>query len=177
MLSKLEELSLIAQCIAADSRNAFSKLVIEYEGGLRRFLLNLTNNDASLTDDLSQETFLKAYLSIRSFKGIARFRTWLYTIAYNEFISYRRKFGAEYETTMEFPDSASDSTTRGMDAKMDLEACLSTLNDKERAVALLFYLEDLPIKQVCKITGFPEGSVKSYLNRARTKMQVFMNNL
>lgn len=71
MISKIEELSLIARCVAGDSREAFGRLVVAYEGGLRRFLLNLTLNDASLTDDLAQESFLKAYLSIRSFKGIS----------------------------------------------------------------------------------------------------------
>ncbi len=89
-LSRLEELALITRCLAGDSREAFGRLVVAYEGGLRRFLLNLTLGDASLTDDLAQETFLKAYLAIRSFRGVARFKTWLYSIAYREFLTYRR---------------------------------------------------------------------------------------
>ena len=90
-ISKAQELLLIARCIAADDRNAFGQLVVAYEAGLRRFLLNLTSGDVPLTDDLSQETFLKAYLAIRSFKGIASFKTWLYRIAYNEFIRSKRR--------------------------------------------------------------------------------------
>lgn len=85
MLNKWEELRLIARCVAGDDRQAFGQLVEEYNDGLRRFLLNLTLGDASLTDDLAQETFIKVYLSLRSYQGIARFRTWLYRIAYNEF--------------------------------------------------------------------------------------------
>ena len=75
MLNKAQELLLIARCIAADDRDAFGQLVIAYEAGLRRFILNLTMGDAALSDDIAQETFLKAYLAIRSFKGIASFKT------------------------------------------------------------------------------------------------------
>lgn len=91
MLNKIEELSLITRCIAGDDRNAFGQLVVAYEAGLRRFLLNLTLGNQALSEDLSQEAFIKAYLSIWQFKGIASFKTWLYRIAYNEFLSYQRQ--------------------------------------------------------------------------------------
>ena len=91
MLTKVQELALLARCVAADDRDAFGKLVAAYSDDIRRLLDTLTRGDTPLVDDLTQEVFIKAYLSIRSFKGIARFRTWLYRIAYNEFISYLRK--------------------------------------------------------------------------------------
>lgn len=169
MLSRFEELKLIARCIAADDRDAFGRLVTEYEGGLRRFLLNLTGNDAALTDDLSQDTFLKAYLSIRSFKGISKFKTWLYRIAYNEFVDYRRRNLVVAVTDEEMPERLVDSVAPS-DAKIDLERCMAALNDIEKSIVLLFYVEDMPIKKVAEITGCPEGTVKSYLSRARVKM-------
>lgn len=169
MLSRFEELKLIARCIAADDRDAFGRLVTEYEGGLRRFLLNLTGNDAALTDDLSQDTFLKAYLSIRSFKGISKFKTWLYRIAYNEFVDYRRRNLIVAVTDEEIPERLVD-TVAPSDAKIDLERCMAALNDIEKSIVLLFYVEDMPIKKVADITGCPEGTVKSYLSRARAKM-------
>lgn len=169
MLSRFEELKLIARCIAADDRDAFGRLVTEYEGGLRRFLLNLTGNDAALTDDLSQDTFLKAYLSIRSFKGISKFKTWLYRIAYNEFVDYRRRNLVVTVTDEEMPERLVDSVAPS-DAKIDLERCIAALNDIEKSIVLLFYVEDMPIKKVADITGCPEGTVKSYLSRARAKM-------
>lgn len=55
------------------------------------FLLSLTKGDVSLVDDLAQETFIKAYLSVRSLEGITRFHTWLFRIAYNEFVSHTRR--------------------------------------------------------------------------------------
>ena len=63
MLTRLQEISLIARCVAADDRHAFGELVEAYSDNLRRFLLSLTKGDVSLVDDLAQETFIKAYLS------------------------------------------------------------------------------------------------------------------
>ncbi len=104
MLGKFEEMKLLALCMATDNRDAFSRLSVAYQDGLRRFILNLTGGDASLTDDLAQETFLKAWLGIRSFKGLSGFKTWLYRIAVNEFISHRRKKGIDSSTTCDIAD-------------------------------------------------------------------------
>lgn len=175
MLNKAQELLLIARCIAADDRDAFGQLVIAYEAGLRRFILNLTMGDVALTDDIAQETFLKAYLAIRSFKGIASFKTWLYRIAYNEFISFKRRYVETNDIEDTAPVIGSDTVAQS-DAKMDLQVCLNALNDSERTIVHLFYIEDLPIKKVCEITGYPEGTVKSYLSRARTKMAEALNH-
>lgn len=59
MLSKFEEMKLVAQCMATDNREAFSRLVVAYEPGVKRFLMNMVGGDAALTDDLAQETFLR----------------------------------------------------------------------------------------------------------------------
>lgn len=172
MLTKWEELQLIALCIAGDDRHAFGRLVEEYNDGLRRFLLNLTLGDHSLTDDLAQDTFLKAYMAIRSFQGLARFRTWLYRIACNEYYAYiRRRRESSLDARSEYPppDPGFDSE-RISDARIDAEKCLTALSDTERGIVLLFYLEDQPIKNIAKITGLPEGTIKSHLARAKNKM-------
>ncbi len=174
MLNKFDELRLIARCVATDDRDAFGQLVEEYQTGLRRFLLNLTLGDASLTDDLSQETFLKAYLSIRSFQGLARFKTWLYRIAYNEYYSYMRKQREEHNDDNVAYADESTSPHYSSDAMMDIETCLRYLSETERTLILLFYLEDLPIKKIVKITSIPEGTIKSHLSRARKKLAKIM---
>ena len=93
--SRFEEIRLLALCMATDNREAFSRLVEMHQPGLRRFLLNLTGGDESLADDLAQETFIKAWLAIRSFHGLSGFRTWLYRIAINEFSTSRRRVSRE----------------------------------------------------------------------------------
>lgn len=171
MLSKWEELSLIARCVAGDDRRAFERLVIEYNDALRRFLLNLTLGDASLADDLAQDSFLKAYLSIRSFKGLASFKTWLYRIACNEYYAWRRS-NHEVAVDVEYPPPESDyvSSDNVVEASIDVERCLKALSDAERTAVLLFYLEDRPIKEIARIMEMPDGTVKSHLHRAKIKM-------
>lgn len=173
MLTRFEELKLIALCIAGDNRNAFGRLVTAYEQGLRRFLFNLTGDEA-LTDDLAQDTFLKAYLAIRSFQGISRFKTWLYRIGYNEFLSYRRSQKALSDETP--PDVDTDNPSASTDARLTVEQCLAQLSETERTVVMLFYLEDMPIKKIVEITNIPEGSVKSHLHRAKSRMRNFLEN-
>lgn len=166
--------------MATDNRDAFSRLVMAYQPGVKRFLLNLCGGDVSLTDDLAQETFIKAWLAIRSFRGLSGFKTWLYRIAVNEFVSYRRKRAVDSEipySAFETDVSEMKSSIRPHDAteaSMDVTTLLKLLPENERIVSLLFYLEDQPIKKICQITSMPEGTVKSHLNRARMHMAKVM---
>lgn len=91
-MSKAEDLLWISQVVVADDHRAFERLVRKYQSSVRRFLLNLTLGDSYLADDLAQETFIKVYLNIRSFKGISAFSTWLYRIAYNVFFDSKRAY-------------------------------------------------------------------------------------
>lgn len=184
MLGKVEELKLIALCTLGDDRRAFGKLVEAYQDVVRQFLLNLTLGDAALTDDLAQETFLKAYMNVRSFKGLSKFSTWLYRIAYNEFCAWSRKRReermAEDSEGQVSTDDASDyydasgtesySNAESIEAKMDVASCMKTLSEQERTVVTLFYIQDYPIKKIMEITSMPEGTVKSHLRRAKEKM-------
>lgn len=176
MLSKWEELALIAKCATTDSRSAFERLVVEYSPELRRYLMNLTLGDASLTDDLAQDTFLKAYMSIRSFQGLSRFKTWLFRIAINEYYAYVRKRREQRMDGMaETPVIECVTPLRNVEAGIDAQKCLAVLSETERSVVLLFYMNDLPIKEIVKITGMPEGTVKSHLSRAKVKMAKVSN--
>ncbi|THG43058.1 RNA polymerase sigma factor [Muribaculum caecicola] len=176
MLSMWEELALIAKCATTDSRSAFERLVVEYSPELRRYLMNLTLGDASLTDDLAQDTFLKAYMSIRSFQGLSRFKTWLFRIAINEYYAYVRKRREQRMDGMaETPVIECVTPLRNVEAGIDAQKCLAVLSETERSVVLLFYMNDLPIKEIVKITGMPEGTVKSHLSRAKVKMAKVFN--
>ena len=170
MLSAVQEVKLIARCVALDDRDAFGQLVTAYQQQVKRFLYNLTANDASLTDDLAQETFLKAWLAIRQFKGISRFRTWLFRIAYNEFLSWKRSNRPTNDLDDHTAEAVFDATTPS-EARIDVETLLKHLTEKEKAVVMLYYLEEMPIKKITQITTMPEGTVKVYLSRARQKLK------
>lgn len=173
MLSKFDELKLIARCVLSDDRHAFGMLVEAYQSEIRRFFLNLTFGDESLSDDLAQETFIKAYTSIRCFKGMSKFSTWLYRIAYNEFYSYCRKKHEEKTSDFgkeELPDEPLCSYEENTNKRLDINTALQALGDIERSIVTLYYIQDISIKKIIEITGLPEGTIKSHLSRARKKM-------
>lgn len=177
-MNKWDELRLIARCVAGDDRRAFERLVQEHNEPLRRFLLNLTLGDAALTDDLAQETFIKVYLSLRSFQGISRFRTWLFRIACNEFYMHgrrRKELAEEYIGAGGRDMTLTTTPHASTDARMDVERCLKALSDNERTAVLLFYMDDRPIKEIADIMQIPQGTVKSHLSRAKTKMAKVMS--
>ncbi len=176
MLSKLDEIRLLSQCALADNRDAFGRLVEAYQPRVRRFLLNLTTGDEMLTDDLAQETFIKAYVGIRGFKGLSSFGTWLYRIAYNEFYNHTRRHQEEHVEDITRLAGASTAAGDAVDASMTVKRALEALNDNERVAVTLYYIEDQPIKQVSKIMQMPEGSVKSLIYRGRDKMKQFIDN-
>ena len=181
VLSKIDELKLIARCTLGDDRRAFGTLVEAYQPQVRRFFLNLTLGDEALSDDLAQETFLKAYLNVRSFRGVAKVSTWLYRLAYNEFCSWQRKTqheaslpdGLDENFDADYYDASGDrcySATDSVDAHIDVWRSMRVLSDTERTLVTLFYIQDYPLKKIMEITGLPEGTVKSYLSRAKAKL-------
>ena len=176
MLSKLDEIRLLSQCALADNRDAFGRLVEAYQPRVRRFLLNLTTGDEMLTDDLAQDTFIKAYVGIRSFKGLSSFGTWLYRIAYNEFYNHVRRHHEEHVEDIAAMGEASTAAGDAVDASMTVQEALGRLGENERVAVTLFYIEDQPLKQVAKIMQMPEGSVKSLIYRAKGKMKQFIDN-
>ena len=89
-MSQLNDISLVAQVVVFRNTRAFDQLVQKYQSPVRRFFLNLTCGDSELSDDLAQDTFIKAYTNIANFKNLSSFSTWLYRIAYNVFYDYIR---------------------------------------------------------------------------------------
>jgi len=89
MISATDQ-ALIKRVQTLQCQDSFSVLVERHQSDLRYSLRQMTNWDEGLADDLSQETFLKAYQSIKTFKGSAKFSSWLYRIAYNLMISHFR---------------------------------------------------------------------------------------
>ena len=82
-MSQINDISLVAQVVVFKNTRAFNQLVQKYQSPIRRFFLNLTCGDSDLSDDLAQDTFIKAYTSIATFKNLSNCSTWLYRIAYN----------------------------------------------------------------------------------------------
>ncbi len=157
------------------TRDEFIGLASAEQESLRRFLLSLCN-DAALADDIAQDALVNAYVASSSFRGAARFSTWLFRIAYNCFIDRMR--GRRLQTAP--LDSPAARAVPGPDATdgrfrhEDLHRAIGMLPDKERAALLLFYMEDKPVKEVADILEMPAGSVRAYLTRGRQHIKDYL---
>lgn len=174
MINSLSDISLVTQVVVLHNKSAFDQLVRKYQSQMRRFFLNQTCGDKELSDDLAQDTFIKAYTSLTSFKGTANFTTWLYRIAYNVFFDYIRSQKPTSDLEVVTMDADYSHEQQDISKKMDVYAALQQLREAERTCITLFYMEELEIKKIAEITGMAEGTVKSHLSRGKEKMANYL---
>ena len=173
-MAELNDIALVTQVAVFHNKRAFDQLVRKYQSPVRRFFLNQTLGDVQLSDDLAQETFIKAYLNITRFRGLSSFSTWLMRIAYNVFYDdvRARKQTEDVDTSM----SALRQTSSNGDSnlKMDIYAALALLKPDERTCITLQLIDGYPIDEISKITGIADNTVKSHLRRGKEKMAVYL---
>ena len=169
-MSQLNDISLVAQVVVFKNTRAFDQLVEKYQSPIRRFFLNLTCGDSELSDDLAQDTFIKAYTNIASFRNLSSFSTWLYRIAYNYIRS--RKETADLDTKE--IDAINSTEQENVGQKMDVYQSLKMLKEVERTCIMLFYMEDISIDKIAGIVGVPSGTVKSHLSRGKEKLATYL---
>ncbi len=160
------------------TREEFITLATAEQESLRRFLLSLCGDPAE-ADDIAQDALVNAYVASSSFRGSARFSTWLFRIAYNCFICFiDRLRGRKMQTSsLETPTAQAvpgPDATDGRFRHEDLHRAIGRLPDKERAALLLFYMEDKPVKEVAAILEIPAGSVRAYLTRGRRHIKEYL---
>ena len=165
------DIVLVTQVAVSGNKRAFDELVRRYQSPVRRFFLSQTMGDEQLSDDLAQDTFIKAYTNIASFRGLASFKTWIMRIAYNVFYDYKRKTlpqslpeGREMDSVEANYSSPSREGT-GVGLKMDLYAALALLKPDERTCITLQLIDGYDIAGIAKITQMKEGTVKSSVHR------------
>jgi RNA polymerase sigma-70 factor (ECF subfamily) len=165
------DISLVAQVAVLGKRRAFDELVRRYQSPVRRFFLHQTLGDEQLSDDLAQDTFIKAYTNIGKFRGLASFQTWLMRIAYNVFYDYTRshKQLADMDNVPERQNSQESPTL-----KMDLYHALALLKPDERTCITLQLIDGYDIAGIAKITQMKEGTVKSHLSRGKEKLANYL---
>ena len=180
-MAALSDLSLVTQVAVFRNKRAFDQIVRKYQSPVRRFLLHLTLGDEALTDDLAQDTFLKAYLNISQFRGRSSLLTWLTRIAYRVFYDYRRKekgivnseesASAPHDTVAE---ANSSFFTFHFSLNLDIYHALSLLKDEERTCITLQLIDGYPIDNISEITGMPVNTVKSHLRRGKERLATFL---
>ena len=161
---------LVSRSSLLGDRKAFNQLVETYQSPVRRFFFNLTSGDEELSKDLAQDTFLKAWLNIGSFRAAAKFSTWLYRIAYNTFYDHLRARKPATSVDVEAIGDILTADTSDRDFGIDFVQALTILKEEERTAVLLFYMEDQTVNRIAKIMGCPSGTVKSHLRRGKEKL-------
>ncbi len=176
----------------AGTVEAFNILVDRYSERLMHYLYGFLS-DRKLCEDLLQETFLRLYRNRHSYRRIATFSTWLYTIAgnlarseYRKRQSKRRRMysiqsvnldNEEYELAIPNESLSPDRHTESTLQDKYIQKALDAIPSYFREVVVLRNIQQLSYDEIAKITGLPMGTVKSRINRGRTKLQVLLKDI
>ncbi|MCL5283400.1 MAG: sigma-70 family RNA polymerase sigma factor [Armatimonadetes bacterium] len=185
------EASLILRCKENDEA-AFNEIVERHKVKLYTYILRMVGNSQD-AEDLAQEAFVRAYLSIKSFEGRASLTTWLFRIATNLCIDRARRSSTRQviQTTSlddvdengtpytgDLPDGRYEPQDRVLqdELKTELEAAISRLPEKLRMVILLHDLEGLQYDEIAEVLHCPLGTVKSRIFSARQALREQLSN-
>jgi RNA polymerase sigma factor (sigma-70 family) len=168
---ELTDADLVTRVLVDEDQHAFSELVRRHQSAVRGLLRQLTRTDAALADDLAQEAFLKAYKHIRSFRGEARFSTWLYRIAYNVFREDARRRKELVGIDENVLQAEQDPQTVDAGLRHDLMHALNLLPLHERSAVLLCCQNGLSHDEASRVLDIPLGTVKTNVLRGREKLK------
>ena len=162
--------NLIARVLSHEDQHAFGELVRRYQSPVRAFLVRMLH-DSATADDLAEQTFLKAWHKLHTFRSGARFSTWLFAIAFNELRSDRRrkKELLVEDTDMAETEEAAMETNTSL--HMDLNEALKSLNSAERAAVVLCCQNGLSHEEAAQVLECPLGTVKTNILRRKEKLK------
>lgn len=157
------------------TREQFVSCVEGTQKAFRRFLTALCCGDAATADDVAQEAYLKAYMSVDSLRDASKFQPWLYRIGYTTFLNMKRSArptdGYEEARSVAASDVA-DSSFR----YQALYMALDRLTPAERSSVLLFYMYGYSTREIAEIESTSEAAVRQHLSRGRNHLRTLLNN-
>ena len=176
-----EEADIIANVIAGDTQ-AFRLLVVRYQNVIYSYFMRQIG-DMHKAQDLSQEVFLKAYRSIRTFKGQSTFLTWLYKIAINHnstYLSSKEFRQRKLSTLLDVNSNKADSyvvhnvieSYQNELLLRKLKSAVQGLKPIYRDVVVLCCFESKTYDETASILGIPFGTVCSRMNKALSTLRV-----
>ena len=166
--------------ILSGKTNDFSYFLDKYGQSVYTLIAHIVNSECD-AEELTQDTFMKAFDKLSSFNGKSSFSTWIYRIAYNTAISFTRKRNIEVNviddsawnliSDTEVDNALNDDTEENLEK---LQKALSRLLPEERMLIALFYEEEKNIQEIQQITNISESNIKVKLHRIRKKLYIFM---
>ena len=172
----------IIRSVLRGNVNDFEKLVTAYEKNVYNIALRMVG-DPDDAADMTQETFIKAYRALSSFRGDSKFSSWLYRIASNVCLDFLRSrsrhpqvslstVDEDDRATFELPDMRQNPEEQLM-KKLSMEAVrrgLEQLPEQQRQILVLRELGGLSYAELAQTLGLEEGTVKSRIFRARKRL-------
>lgn len=176
--------SFVVKQVLDGEPNAYALLVDKYKSMVYTLALRITKNREE-AEEVAQDSFIKAFRSLKSFQGKAKFSSWLYRIVYNTAISHLRRREKDrvsiddtniadtvYAEGRQTYESLSDA-----ERKKYLELALDSLDPEERFFVILYYYEEKELDEIAQIAGITKTNTKVRLFRARKKMLVVLESL
>ena len=163
--------------VLSGDTNAFAYLINKYKDMTYTIAIKIVKSHED-AEEVAQDSFLKAYEKLNTFKGNAKFSTWLYTIVYRNSITKIRKKKVD---TSDIDDYVIDKHTEGGDfpqieamkneeQQKYVREAIDKLPEKDALLITLFYMNDNSIEEIEPITELSQSNVKVKLFRARKKL-------
>lgn len=187
----MKDEELVARAQDGD-QTAFEALVRQYQGKAYAIAYSMCSGDREEARELTQEAFLRAFRSLKNFRGKSSFYTWFYRILVNICLDSRRR-RSRWEGIFSFwrRDKRADLTANETDAQykdlkdysnpmaklnnkelaQEIRQALASLPEKQRVVFQMKVIHGMRIREIAKIMGSAEGTVKSHLFRATQFMR------
>ena len=163
----------VIQALRRGEEQAYALVVGELHAPVYRFLLRLSHN-SGIVEDLTQETFIALWQGISSFRGRSRFKTWVFGIAYRQFLRHKDKRVVEtvelVESDLSDPSDLSELVEESQ-KQARLRQAVYDLPSLYREVVYLVHLDGLTYRECAGVLGIPIGTVKSRMNVAFTLLR------
>ena len=181
-MTREQEVQIVQRVLEGDV-NAFEKLVLEYEKSVYALTQRMCSN-AEDAADMTQETFIKAYNSLSSFRGDSKFSVWLYRIATNVCLDFLRSKSRKPTVSLSMEDDdgeeveldiadESQSPERLLERGLTRDAVrrgLNALSPEYRQILLLREIQGLSYEEISDVLTLEVGTVKSRIFRARKRL-------
>lgn len=160
-------------------RQAFAKVVAKYSEKLYWQIRKMVISHSD-SDDVLQNTFMKAWINIENFRGESKLSTWLYRIAINESITFLNKQNNHGTVEMDDAESylanklESDDWFDGDELQMKLQKAILRLPEKQRLVFNMRYFDEMKYEEMSDILGTSVGALKASYHHAAKKIEDFM---
>jgi len=162
-------------------RQAFTQVVEDYGEKIYWMIrkMGMTHDD---TNDVVQNTFMKAWMNLDSFRGESKISTWLYKIAVNENITFINRQRASTHVSLDDVDAylldrlKSDDYFDGDDLQLKLQEAVLSLPEKQRVVFNMKYYEDMKYEDMSEILGTSVGALKASYHHAVKKIETFLTD-